>query len=69
MDDNFIEYFIAEFKAFDSYDQAVHFGFGKLLDMPDVERLRYGNNNRYCVFLNRKHQMAVLAQCTRYESK
>lgn len=67
MDVNFNQYFIDKFLNFASYDEAVSFAYITIDDVPTVERVRYGSNERYCVYLKRSCKMAVLAQCARYD--
>lgn len=51
------------------YGDCVNFAYRKILELPDVVRVRYGNNERYCVYVNHLCKIAVLAQSGRYERK
>lgn len=67
--ENEIQFFIRSFERLQNYGDAVNFSYMQIQDLTDVEKLRYGCNDQYCVYLNRVNKMAVLAQCSRYESE
>lgn len=67
--ENEIQFFIRSFERLQNYGDAVNFSYMQIQDLTDVEKLGYGCNDQYCVYLNRVNKMAVLAQCSRYESE
>lgn len=65
-----IDFFIRNFcRLMNSvgYGDCVNLAYIKILELPNVVRVRYGNNERYCVYVDHSCKIAVLAQSGRYE--
>lgn len=64
-----IQCFIRNFRRLGDYVECVNFVYIKIVEFPKVDRIRYGNKERYCVYISHADKMAVLAQCGRYECR